>query len=132
VSDARRPAPAIDADTAPYWEALREGTVLIQWCAACRAHQFYPRLVCRRCWGSVEWVAARGRGRVYSFTVVHRAPAGFQELAPYAVALVELEEGVRMMGHLAGDPDRVAVGMPVVVRVGEVEEGMWLPGFEAT
>jgi uncharacterized OB-fold protein len=131
MNAARRPLPAVDADTAPHWRALGEGQLLIQWCAACGTHQFYPRLMCLRCWGPVEWVAVSGRGTVYSFTVVHRPPAGFEERVPYAVVLVDLEEGVRIMGGLAGDPDQVVIGMPVEMGIEEAGEGVWLPRFVA-
>lgn len=129
MSAPRRPLPAVDADTAPHWKALGEGRLLMQWCAACGAHQFYPRHVCSRCWGPVEWAAASGRGIVYSFTIVHRPPAGFEERAPYAVVLVDLEEGVRVMAGLACDPDRVEIGMPVEMGIEDVAEGVWLPRF---
>jgi uncharacterized OB-fold protein len=114
-----RPYPEPDSDSAPFWEALAAGRFEVQRCRACGRHVFYPRLVCPHCGGGpLEWVAASGRATVHSFTVVHRAPAAFAADAPYVVALVDLEEGPRMMTRLLGvEPQDAAVGMPVEVAI---------------
>ena len=110
-----RPLPEPDAVTRPFWEAAAQGRLLYQRCAACSHRQFYPRAVCTACGATPEWAEASGRGTVYTFTVVRQygAPPFASEL-PYVVAIVELEEGVRMMGNLTGCPvDEVRVGLPV-------------------
>jgi uncharacterized OB-fold protein len=125
------PLPAIDADTQPFWDGAKRGELLIQRCTACARFQFYPRARCVRCGGGVAWVAARGTGRVYSYTVVHRAP--HESLAadvPYVVALVDLDEGVRMMTRLLAAPDAYPIGAEVRVIFQRVSEDVAIPFFE--
>jgi uncharacterized OB-fold protein len=112
-----KPYPVPDAETAPFWEAVAAGRLDLQRCRSCHRHVFYPRSLCPHCGGvDLDWVTVSGNGTVYSFTVVHRAPAEFQAEAPYVVALVELEEGVRMLTRLVEvEPAEVRVAMPVEV-----------------
>jgi uncharacterized protein len=104
VTEAVRPYPQPDDVTRPFWEAIAEGVLRLQHCRACDRHVFFPRAVCPHCTSAaLEWVDATGRGTVYSLTVVHRAAPGFDD-APYTVALIDLEEGVRMMTQLVDAP----------------------------
>jgi len=114
-----RAFPVADAVTTPFWEGVAEGVLRVQRCGACGRHVFYPRAVCPHCTtGELAWVEAGGGGRVHSFTVVHRAPAEYREEAPYVVALVELDEGVRLMTRLVDvAPADVRVDMPVEVAI---------------
>ena len=124
----QRPAPIADTDSAPYWQAANERRLLIQYCPRCDRHQFYPRLLCRVCLGPVTLVEAAGTGVIYSFTVVHRAPPGFD--TPYVVALVDLDEGPRMMANLVGAaPAQAAIGQRVRVTYEDIGEGRLLPQF---
>ncbi len=97
-----KPLPPVNAESAPYWEACAAGRLVIQHCRDCRAHQFYPRLVCATCGGAAfDWVAASGYGTLTTWTVIRRAvSAAFAADVPYIVALVELEEGPTMMTNL--------------------------------
>src|SRR3989337_2917407 len=110
-----RPLPKPTAETQPFWEGTSRHELWIQRCTACKRHYFYPRPYCPNCLsGDTEWVKASGRGELYSFNVVFRAPPGFQ--APYVIAIVELEEGPRMMANLVGvdpDPKNMRCDMPV-------------------
>ncbi len=110
-----RPAPIPDPDSEPYWAAALEGRLLIQRCEACGAHQLYPRDRCISCRGPVAWVEASGNGTVYSFTIIRQNYSrSFKHLIPYVVALVDLDEGPRLMTNLVGcDPDSVGIGMRV-------------------
>ena len=131
-SVAQRPRPPRTADSLAYWEAAHEGRLIIQRCDDCGTPRFYPRVPCSRCWSDrVSWIDASGRGTIYSFTIVHRPPsAGFADAAPYAVALVELEEGVRMMANvLAEDPSTVSVGDLVEVVFERLDDTVTLPQF---
>jgi uncharacterized protein len=105
----------IDSDTRPFWEATKRSELLIQHCPQCSTYQFYPRIVCSNCLSDVEWVVSRGRGTVYSFSVVHKAfNPEFKDKVPYVVALVSLDEGPRMMTNLVGIANEdVKIGMPV-------------------
>ena len=129
---ARKPLPIPDADTKAYWEGLRQGKLLLQHCLECGHVQFYQQAICRRCGSErIEHRAASGRGRVHSFSVVYRAPGpAFKEDTPYAVLLVELEEGPRMISSLIdGDPMAISFGMPVVLVCELVSETISLPRF---
>lgn len=126
------PLPAADPVTKPYWESLKAHAMRVQWCGECGRWVFYPRAVCPHCGGvSLEWRAVSGRGTLYSFTVVHRAPtAELQAEAPYVVGLIDLEEGVRMMGRLGGvGLDEVRIGMVVRVEYHDVTSEVTLPTF---
>ena len=114
-----RAHPVPDAVTQPFWDGVAEGVLRIQRCQACGRPVFYPRAVCPHCTrGELTWVEASGLGTVHTFTVVHRAPPEHREDVPYVVALVELDEGVRMMTRLVDvEPSAVAVGLPVEVAV---------------
>ena len=87
--------------SAPFLEGLERGELRYQRCVDCGAPQTLARYACRRCGGSrLEWRAAGGIGTVYAVTVVTRAPSEeFRALAPYTLAIVELDEGARLMGH---------------------------------
>lgn len=106
------PPPEPDADSLPYWTALRERRVVVQRCRGCGHAQLYFRAICTACWSrDLEAAPAAGSGTVYSFTIVHSVgePALAAEL-PYALALVELDEGPRVMTRIEGDPETVGIG----------------------
>ena len=108
--------PAAGGADQRYRQALAQGKFLIQRCGACARAVFYPRMVCPHCGApDLGWEAPSGRGTVYSTTVVRRkAEAG----GDYNVALVDLEEGVRMMSRVEGmAPDAVRIGMTVRAEV---------------
>jgi len=113
-----RPAPPPDADSAPYWAAAHDGRLVVQRCTTCGHTQLYPRDRCLVCRGPVEWVEASGRGTVYSFTVIRQNYSRpFRDWIPYVVALVDLEEGPRVMTNIVEcEPDAVRIGMAVRAR----------------
>jgi uncharacterized OB-fold protein len=114
-----RAFPEPDAVSRPFWDGIAEGVLRVQRCQACGRHVFFPRAVCPHCTaGELAWIEAAGRGRVHSFTVVHRAPAELRAEVPYVVALVDLDEGVRLMTRLVDvAPADVRVDMPVEVAI---------------
>jgi uncharacterized OB-fold protein len=124
-----RPLPELDGVSTTYWNAAARGELLYQECAGCGHRQFYPRAMCTACGGDTEWKPASGRGTVHTFTVIHQnlAPP-FGELSPYVVAMVELEEGVRMMTNITHcDKGEVHVGLPVECYVVKVDDEVGLP-----
>jgi uncharacterized OB-fold protein len=128
-----RPQPPESEAAAPFWDATRQHQLLYQWCTVCEQPVFFPREVCPKCLASsLEWKESTGRGTVYTFSNVHRPQMpNFILPAPYTVALVELEEGVRMMTNIINcDPNTVTVGMAVKVTWEELEDGRNLPLFE--
>ena len=116
--DPKLPVPIVNADSAPYWEGASRDQLLLQRCTACQTLRFFPRLLCTHCGSEqVEWVEASGRGAVHSFTIVHRAAfPEFQAQTPYVVALVDLEEGPRMMTNIVGE-DALGVDIGETVQV---------------
>jgi uncharacterized protein len=108
--------PTIDAASAPYWEAARQGQLLIAECAACGRVHHYPRPFCPHCWSEdVHPVQASGAATLYTYSTVYvNDLAPFKERLPYVAAIVELDEGPRLMTTIEGaDPDDLRVGMPV-------------------
>lgn len=127
-----RPRPRLDADSDRYWSAAASGILLLQRCAACETPRFYPRLLCPACHSDEHrWEAATGRGSVYSFSVVHRAPSpALQAETPYVVALVDLDDGVRMFASIWSPPDAIRIGSRVSVAFRRLGDELALPGFE--
>ena len=105
----------------------------LPYCKSCGRFHFYPRPVCPECWSDdLDWRPVGGRGTVWSYTVVrfaHGANEGWKTRVPYVVALVELEEGVRMMGNVVDGPvESVRSGMAVELDYREYEDGL-IPVF---
>lgn len=129
-----KPLPIPDADSTTYWRGLQEGKLLLQHCLACQHVQFYQQAICRECGSSqLEHRPASGRGKVYSYSIVHRAPGpAFKQDTPYAVLLVELEEGPRMISSFIGnDPSTVTFDMRVELVCERAQGDVWLPRFRA-
>lgn len=126
-----KPVPRPTPETQPFWDGTAAGELRIQRCRACERHYFYPRPSCPRCGSAdVEWVRASGRATLYSYVINHRPAPGFD--GSYTIAVVELEEGVRMMTNLVGvrpDPEELVLDMPL--RVTFEERGdVHVPLFE--
>ena len=130
----KRITPPESTTAKPFWDATRDQRLALQWCNACDKAIFYPREVCPRCAGtSLEWRDASGRGQVYAVTVprLSGGRSGDSSDDPYCVAIIELDEGVRMMSNVIGiAPDDVTVGQPVEVTWEPLEDGRNLPQFQ--
>ena len=127
-----KPLPSPDADSAAYWAGLRQGQLLLQHCVDCGHVQVYQQAMCRHCLSDrIEHRPASGLGRVFSWSVVHRAPGpAFRADTPYAVLLVDLDEGPRLISALVqGDPHAVHAGMRVQLVCESVADGVVLPKF---
>ena len=128
----KKPLPRVDEESRGWWEALARHELYFQRCRDCGTKRFYPRALCPRCLSSAtEWVRASGRATVYSFTVTYQNQApGFREELPYVLAIVELDEGVRIMTNVVGcAPDAVRIGMPVQVVFEDVTAEITLAKF---
>lgn len=124
--------PRPNPETTAYWEGCRKHELLIQRCSHCGEYQFYPRILCSACMSEhVEWVQAAGCGRVLTFTIVRRAVSeAYAPDVPYVVALIQLEEGPKMMSNVIQcNPDSVVVGMPVEVVFEDWSEEITVPKF---
>lgn len=127
-----RPLPEIEAHAQPFWEAARAGSLVLPRCVACGLLQFPPELGCRGCGASeYDWVPACGRATLYTWTVCHPPLLPyFSERAPWAVAAVDLEEGVRMVTRVVDLPvDRYEIGMPLVADFEPLDEERTLVVF---
>jgi uncharacterized protein len=125
--------PPVSDDTEAFWEATRDKRLVLQWCTTCDKAIFYPRAACPGCLGdTLEWRTSAGIGRVHAVSVQHKAANPFMaDRVPYAVALVDLDEGVRLMTNIVGcDPEEVTVDMAVSVTWEPLTDGRHLPLFE--
>lgn len=131
-SRSSRPRPVVNRDNAGFWEGVGRHRLLIQRCTGCGTLRFPWLPGCNAC-GGPEWdtVEASGEGTVYSYVVMHHPPFPAFD-PPYAVGLIELAEGVRMVSNVVGVPhDRVRVGMPVLLEFRQYDEELLLPVFRA-
>jgi uncharacterized OB-fold protein len=132
---AHKPVPKPNEVTQPYWDSLKRSALSVQRCKGCGTLRNYPRLVCDRCYSvECDWVDLSGRGKVHSWTITHHAfHPSFKEEVPYVLVIVDLDEGVRMMGRLRGAADeKISIGMPVQFAVDQREDGWAMPAFART
>jgi len=131
---AERPLPAMEPWARPFWEAARERRLVLPRCQACSLLQFPPELGCRGC-GATEydWIPATGRATLYTWTICHPPLLPyFAERAPWAVAAVELEEGVRMVSRLVDVPaEHYEIGMPLVADFEPIDDERTLVVFRS-
>ncbi len=134
MAEVPRPLPAATPETQEFFDGLQRHELRIQRCNACGRGYFYPRPFCPRpgCHSrDVAWITASGRGSLYSYVIAHRGHPAFP--APYVIAVVELEEGGRMMGNIAGlgapTPDALPAGAAVEVVFEAQTDGQVLPAF---
>lgn len=125
--------PPLDAVSEPFWDGTRRCRLVLPWCSACDRAFFFPRVFCPHCGGdAIAWREASGRGEIYAVTVEHRPQnPTMTAMAPYAVALVELDEGVRMLTNVVDtDPASLRVGDRVAVAWEPLDDGRHLPLFQ--
>ena len=132
MAEYMKPVPTPDHVSGIFWEAAKQHRLTIQRCRDCGEYQFFPQSYCRKCLSeNIDWIEASGKGEVYSYTIVHRPPSlTFEEDVPYTVALVELNEGVRLMSNIVEiEPEEVCVGMPVELVFDDISPMISLPKF---
>jgi uncharacterized OB-fold protein len=124
-----RPEPT--QETQHFWDGTRAGEIRLQRCAACAKIYFPPRPFCPECGSrAVEVFAASGRARLYSYVIHHRPAPGFTP--PYAIAVVELEEGPRMMTNIVDcpqTPEALVLDMPLEAVFAPLDDRITLPLF---
>lgn len=126
-----KPKPDITPLNAPFWEGAAQGEVRVQHCNKCGALFRFTHPRCLECWaGNLDWRVAKGTGIVATYTVLHVAPMqAFEDKLPYVLALIDLDEGVRMMANIVDcAPEDVEIGMPVSVMF-EDRDGIALPQY---
>ena len=128
-----KPVPVPTPETQPFWDGCAAGELRIQRCTDCGKPYFYPRPVCPDCGSAnVEWFTASGRATLYSYVINHRAAPGFDDDVPYAIAVVQLAEGPRMMANILGlpaTPEALELDMPLQVTF-EARGNVSLPQFK--
>lgn len=130
MSDSALILPNITELTRPWWDACREGRLLLPHCKDCGKHFFRPELACTHCFSiNWEWEESCGRGTLYSYSEVHRAPIpGFK--TPFNFAIVQLEEGPTMFSNVVQcAPGLLQIGMPLQVVFEELTAEVTLPKF---
>ncbi|PLC55952.1 hypothetical protein CR155_02455 [Pollutimonas nitritireducens] len=126
------PKPIANADSQPYWDAARERRLVIRKCNSCSALHFMPRHMCPECWSDqLEWVDSKGKGTVHSFSIIRRvSDPAFAHKVPYVTALIDLDEGPRMMANILGnDALSVQIGDRVTLTFEDRGDGALLPQF---
>ena len=132
MSEQNRPAIVPGEYSGPYWQALSEGNLEIQVCRECGTKRHYPRPRCPECLSSeYAWERVSRYGVVYSYTIARRAfhPA-WQSLVPYALVIAELDDGVRILADVVGDPvERIRIGQRLEVVLEDMPGQSRVPRF---
>jgi uncharacterized protein len=132
LAEQKRPLPFPTPETRHFWEGTAAGELRLQRCGVCRHVYFPPRPFCPKCASrEVTVFKASGRATLYSYVINHRPPPGFT--APYAIAVVELAEGPRMMTNIVGcpqTPQALQLDMPLQVVFEKQTDEITLPFFK--
>jgi uncharacterized OB-fold protein len=133
MNDPRFDLPTIEPESGPAWDAAREGVLLIKGCNVCGEAHHYPRPFCPRCWSDdVDWMQASGRATLYTYSVVHvHDQPPFRDRLPYVAAVVDLEEGPRLVTNLVDvdDPTTLEIGMTLEVTFRPLDDSIVAPYF---
>ena len=134
MSDLPAPEPDVTEETAPFWDAAADGRLSLPRCRSCGTYVWYPRGHCTTCHSTdLEWVDVSGRGHIYSFSIIRKAPGPWSEHVPFVLAYVELDEGPRLLTNvLTDDVEALAIDDPVEVVFHPTPEGRALPRFRCT
>jgi len=126
MAAASKPLPKPTPDTQPFWDGVKRHQLLLPKCKACGQLHYFPRPFCPHCFSwDLDWIQCSGNGKLYSYVINHRPAPGFEEEAPYVIAVVELDEGPRMLSNLIDiepTPEAVQVDMPVEILFQDVNE----------
>jgi len=119
------PSPGTNVENQPYWDAAKQGKLMVKFCAACNKNHFYPRALCPHCLSAdTQWRESTGGGTIYSYSVMRRVPQ------PYAIAYVTLDDGVTMMTNIVDcDFDQLTIGQRVKVAFRQSDGDVVIPVF---
>ena len=132
MSDYNKPLPLITPLSKVFYDGCKENKLLYQFCLDCGETIFYPKQICPSCMSrNLSWKESSGKGRIFTFTVTYDyAPPEFANDTPYAIAVVVLDEGFRMMSNIVEcDFEKIACDMPVEVVFDPVTPDVTLPKF---
>lgn len=117
-------APDSNPETKPFWDACAQNKLLVRRCVKCKKTHWYPRQLCPFCFSDCEWIEASGKGKIYSLSVMERAPT------PYVMAYVTLAEGTTMMTNIVDcDFKALKIGQDVTLKFVKSENGPPVPMF---
>ncbi len=132
MAEISRPTPAITPEMREFFDGARAGRLMVQKCDSCGKLRFPAEDFCSKCNSTASrWVPVSGRGEIYSFNIMHQVyhPA-FAGIVPYAVVVVELEEGCKIVSNLLGvKPHDIKCGMPVEVTFEKLSDEVSMPAF---
>jgi uncharacterized OB-fold protein len=132
MSMVRFDLPTPEGDTVEFWEATKDGRLLIKHCTDCGKYSYYPRPFCPHCWSQhVEWHEACGEGTLYTWSVIYSNDQPiFRDRVPYVAAIVDLAEGPRMMTNVVDCPfEELSVGMALKVTFMPISDDFTIPVF---
>lgn len=133
IKEDNRPLPLLREETKAFWEGAKNHKLLIQHCNSCGQLIYFPRILCHNCLSTdVGWIETKGRGTLYSYTIIRQSsdPA-FQPYVPYVYAIIELDEGVRMITNIVCDDlSSLAIGKDVQVTFDDVNDEITIPRFK--
>ena len=129
----KRPLPEATPETREFWDGAKRHELRIQRCRACGKAYFFPRPFCPNCSSrDVEWFTASGRGKLHTYVINQRPAMGFQDYVPYVIAIVELDEGPRMMSNIVGidpSPENLPIDLALEVTWEQQSDEITLPLF---
>ena len=131
--DYAKAIPIPGPESIPFWEGAKNHQLMIQKCSDCGHHWFPPSTVCTGCGSrNIEWIASSGKGAIFSFVVFHKLyHKGWDGEIPYAVAIIELEEGARILSNVIGTQVKtVKCDMSVEVVFEDETDELTLPKFK--
>ena len=131
MADYRKSLPEPTPETKPFWDGTKAGELRLQRCRSCSSVYFPPRPFCPECASrSVEWFRASGKGKLHSYVINNRPAPGFERETPYTIAVVMLDEGVKMMTNLRNvehTPEALTLDMPLEVTFEQATEEIAIP-----
>jgi uncharacterized protein len=133
TTDQRKPVPRPDEASQPFFDGARDRKLMVQKCAACGTVMWPVKPRCNNCLiADLTWTQVSGKGTLYSFTLMHQVyHPGFAAEAPYNIAEVDLEEGLRIITNVIGCPNSaLQIGMPLEVTFEDVTDEVTLPKFQ--
>lgn len=110
-----------------FYNFCSEGKLAAVKCKNCNSLYIPPKQICSKCYSSnLEWTFLSGRGKLISFTIIHIAPPEFQELTPYIMGIIELDEGIKLLGMIKNiEVEKLKIGMDLEIDFEKNESNEW-------
>jgi uncharacterized OB-fold protein len=128
-----KPLPVVTPVGREFWNGTKRHELLVQHCNDCGNNTMYPKILCPSCLSeNVGWIKSSGKGKIHTFTTIcANSPKAFRDAMPYTLAIIELEENVRLLSNIVDcNPEDIKCEMPVEVVFDDVTEEFTLPRFK--